>query len=502
MKRFNKIALLLLVFFILTPATAWAEDPPPKQDVSSPKGYEWAKDDASFPKPYRAVDKGVDDTGLEFTLHESNVLPRWLSFAVQHRSRYETLNNQFRSGTTGSDQILSLRTQVQATFRLGQSVRLQMEFQDSRAYLADSGTRIGTGTVNAAELLEANMQWLAKGLFQEDSRSILRGGRFTMDIGGRRLVGRNNFRNTKNAFTGVDGIWQAKDGTMFRTLFTLPVRRRPTSTQSLLDNEVAMDDESQDSMFWGAFFATPNLPWGDWGEFYLFGLHEDDDPPNFATTDRELFTPGFRFYRPKETGKIDYEWETILQFGTSRATTAASDTLNLDHFAHLHHVEVGYSFSAAWFPRLAFAYDYVSGDDDPNDGSNERFDPLFGATVFEYGPSSIHRAFIRSNITGPSIKFSIKPHEKVSTYIHYRTYWLASKTDVWAGSSELQDPTGNSGSYLGQQLFWVVNWKVLANIFLEGGVAYRIDGDFQKTAPGATGEGDTLYSFASVTLSF
>jgi Alginate export len=489
MKRFNKIPLLLLVLIVLTPATAWAGDPSPK-------------DDASFPKPYRAVDKGVDETGLEFTLRESNVLPGWLSFAVQHRTRYETLDSQFRSGTTGSDQVLSLRTMAQATFRLGPSVRMQLEFQDSRAYLADTGTKTSTGGVNAAELLEANLQWLAKGLFQEGSRSLLRGGRFTMDIGKRRLVARNNFRNTKNAFTGVDWIWKAKNGTTARALLTLPVRRRPTSSESILDNEVALDDESLDSIFWGVFFATPNLPWGDRGEFYLFGLHEDDDPPNFATANRDLYTPGFRFYRPKEKGKIDYEWESILQFGTSRATTAESDTRDLDHFAHFHHVEVGYSFSAAWSPRLTFEYDYASGDDDPNDGTNDRFDPLFGGASFDYGPTSIHRAFIRSNITGPGVKFSIRPHEHVSTYIHYRAFWLASKTDVWAGNSELQDPTGNSGSFLGQQLFWVVNWKVLANVFLEGGVAYRIDGDFQDTAPGATGEGNTLYSFASVTLSF
>ncbi len=50
MKQVNKI-LLLLVLFVLAPATAWAGDPPPR-------------DDASFPKPYVSVDKGMEDTGL------------------------------------------------------------------------------------------------------------------------------------------------------------------------------------------------------------------------------------------------------------------------------------------------------------------------------------------------------------------------------------------------------------------------------------------------------
>jgi hypothetical protein len=390
---------------------------------------------------------------------------------------------------------------AQATLRLHPSVRIQLEFQDSRAYLADSGTKLSTSIVNAAELLEANLQWLAKGLFQEGSRSLLRVGRLTMDIGKRRLVGRSHFGNTKHAFDGVDWIWKAKNGNTARTLFTTKVNRVPTSSASLLDNIVAFDELTRDRIFWGVFFATPNLLWGDPGEFYIFGLHEDDHP-DFATSNRQLYTPGFRFYRQAEKGKIDYEWESILQFGTSHASTASTDTRKLDHLAHFHHVEVGYTFPAAWSPRLTFEFDYASGDNDPNDGKNGRFDSLFGASSFDYGPTSIHRPFIRSNITGPGVKLSIRPHEKVSAYIHYRVFWLASDTDVWAGNSNLQDPTGNSGSFLGHNLFTVVNWKLLANLFLETGVAYRIDGDFQKTVPNSPREGNTLYSFASVILSF
>jgi Alginate export len=467
---------------------------------SSALHYDFNDNDL-FPKPYVYKDKEIANTKPRFTLNQSGVLPDWLSLAVQHRIRYETLNSQFRSGTTGSDQALSLRTLAQATVRLHPSFKIQLEFQDSRAELVDSGTAISTGLVNATELLEVNLQWLAKGLFKEDSRSLLRGGRLTMDMGKRRLVSRNRFRNVLNAFTGVDWIWKAKNGDTVRTFFTLPVRRLPDSPTALLENKVAFDEETLDRIFWGVFVATPNLPWGDNGELYLYGLHENDSP-DFLTRNRQLYTPGFRLYRPAQKSRIDYEWESIFQFGTSRASPAATDTRDLDHFAHFHHVEVGYSFSAPWSPRLILAYDYASGDTNPNDGAQGRFDPLFGATVFDFSPTGIHRPFVRSNITGPGVIFSIHPHKLISTYIHYRAFWLASDTDVWAGNSGLQDPTGRSGSFLGQQWFVRTKWQALPNVQLEGGVAYRIDGDFQDTAPNSPREGNTIYFYTSATLSF
>ena len=241
-----------LVLLTLTPVTTWAE-------------HSSLEDSNSFLKPYVYKDKEIGSTEPRFTFNESGALPNWLSLAVQHRTRYETLNSQFRAGSTGSDQALSLRTLAQATIRLHPSFKIQLELQDSRAELADTGTRITNGLVNAAELLEANLQWLMKGLFQEDSRSLLRGGRLTMDIGKRRLVSRNRFRNVLNAFTGVDWIWKSQGGNTVRALLTLPVNRQPTSQAELLENDASFDEETLDRIFWGVFFATSNLPRGKQG---------------------------------------------------------------------------------------------------------------------------------------------------------------------------------------------------------------------------------------------
>ncbi len=432
---------------------------------------------------------------------EAAHLPDWISIAGEQRTRYETLDAQFRAGSSGSDQILSLRTLARAELLFGKSFKVKLELQDSRAELVDSGSPINAAIVNAAELLEANLVWTRNDLFASGSQSVLRAGRLTLDVGKRRFIARNRFRNVIQAYTGLDWQWTAKDGAQVRTLFALPVNRKPSSTADLLENDAAFDEETTDQILWGAFFATPRLPRDHKGEFYFYGFHEDDAASQ-QTRNRKLYTPGFRLYRPAKTGRFDYELETMIQFGTVRATASPSDTTDLDHFARYHHVEAGYSFAAPWSPRLFFEYDYTSGDDDPNDGNNERFENLFAPNVADFGPTSIHTAFVRSNISSPGARLQIRPNRKISAYLSYRAYWLASDTDGWQGASGLRDAAGNSGSFLGHQLFLRGKWKVHSNVKLETGLAYRIDGEFQKNAPLSPRQGATVYSYLSTSLYF
>ena len=88
-------------------------------------------------------------------------------------------------------------------------------------------------------------------------------------------------------------------------------------------------------------------------------------------------------------------------------------TQDLDHFAHFHHLSLGYSFDVPWSPRLSLHYDYASGDDDPSDGDNSRYDTLFGSRRFDYGPTSIYGAFARSNINTPGVRLALEPSHEI-----------------------------------------------------------------------------------------
>ena len=422
-----------------------------------------------------------------------------LSLSADHRARYEYLDNQFRAGRPGNDEIVALRTRVRAHLRLTDWLSAGAEFQDSRVYLDDDDTPLNTTFVNAAELLRAYLELSLDGPF--GGRQTAQLGRLTMDVGSRRLVAKNLFRNTRNAFTGVDWRWRHGERRELRAFYTLPIERLPQEVERLRDNEAEFDEESFDLQFWGLFYGD-ELPWGDLAELYGFGLYERDSrdaTDGEEIEGRRLGTLGFRLLRAPREGHFDYQLESMLQFGASRSSIAVSRSL--DHFAHYQHLTLGYTFARPWSPRLLLHYDYASGDRDPTDGSNERFDTLFGARRFEYGPTSLYGAFARANINTPAIRLELRPGAKWTAFVDYRAVWLASDRDEWAGTG-VRDPSGDSGSFVGQQVELRVRWRPLpGNLLLETGYAHLFAGEFIDEAPNANG-GDTNYVYSQVLLEF
>ncbi len=425
----------------------------------------------------------------------SQALPNWLELSGHHRLRYETLDGQFRANSNGGDQIVVFRTALKAKIKLDR-VNLTAEILDSRQMLADDGTPLNSGIVNTVDLLQG---YVGINLSHVGSKSQLQIGRQTMDVGSRRLVARNRFRNTINTFTGIDGSWTTASGKMIRAFYVLPVNRLPSDKASLLDNSTERDEQDFDVQFWGLYSKVPKLFSNITGEFYLFGLHEDDSP-SLATRNRNFRTAGFRLYRKPAQGQFDFELESVFQRGKSRASTKATD--DLDHSAHFQHIQAGYTFAAPWSPRLVLQFDYASGDKDSNDAENNRFDTLYGARRFEFGPTGIYGPFARSNLLTPGYRVIVKPRKNIKIMIAHRFYWLASDKDAWT-TSKVQDSTGDSDSYLGHQAEISIRWAVVPrNIRLETGLAHIFAGKFMENAPNSNGEGDANYAYLQAVFTF
>jgi hypothetical protein len=414
-------------------------------------------------------------------------VPSWLRLGLEQNSRFEHLSDDFRGKATEDATALSMRTLISAEGRL-ETFLGGLEVEDSRIYASDA-TALNTTLVDPVELLQAYVG------ARTDSFEV-RAGRITIDLSTRRVIARNKFRNTINGFTGVDATWTGPRKHVARAFVAVPVTRQPDN-KTVEDNDIDFDRESTDALLWCGYYGSPALALGARAEVYVVGFHERDG--DLASRNRQLFTIGGRWFRRPAPRTVDFDVEVIPQVGRSRATTEIDDTTDLDHRALTTHAELGISPAIAWKPRLALLHDYASGDRDPDDGSTERFDPLFGARRFDFGPAGIYGPFNRSNLQSPGLRVSIAPSSKLDAFAGYRLFWLASRTDAWVAAN-VRDPMGGSGSFAGEHVEVQLRWSPLPkNLAIEGGAAYLRRGRFARTAPD-TREENPAYVYTQVTV--
>jgi hypothetical protein len=434
-----------------------------------------------------------------WNLHDALKLPDWLTVSLEQRTRYETMDGTFKANSNGGDQQIALQTDlfVEANFN---NFRVGTEFMDARQLGADSGSSINNTQVDTADFIQAYAAWSKQNLFYSGIGVEVVGGRQTLNLGSRRLVARNVFRNTINSFTGGKVRVTDYSHWQFTGFVTMPVVRTPTSSADLLNDKHQFDEEDTHSLFSGGFLEVYNLAFGINSELYLYHLDESDSTDNL-TRNRRYFTPGMRFYIKPATGRLDFQLETIGQFGTVHATADATDRKNLMHQAWMQHADVGYTFDMPWKPRFAFEYDYASGDKNAKDDKDQRFDTLYGARRFDFGPTGIYGAFSRANINTPGYRITAAPRDDVQLGISHRAFWLASASDSW-GSDGLRDKTGNSGSFVGHQLELTARYDFNSSLNFETGWTHLFKGEFAKNAPSAPTGQDVDYLYVQSLLRF
>lgn len=438
-----------------------------------------------------------------WNLHDALNAPAWLDISVEQRTRYETMSGSFKANSKGGNQQIPLQTTLWLQAHLG-SFRVATEFMDSRALNSDSGSGVNNGMADPADFLQGYAAWADQNVLYSGLGAEVIAGRQTLNFGSRRLLARNAFRNAPNRFTGVRlrlldyGNWQ------FNGFVTTPVNRLPDTSTAILNGQQVFDRENTHTWFSGGFLDLYNLGLGINSEIYLYNLDEGSSA-NAPTRHRRYFTPGARFYIKPAKAKFDFQVETMGQFGTVQATTSPGSR-NLSHTAWSQHVDAGYTFAMPWTPRFALVYDYASGDKNPYDNKDQRFDPLYGVSVGDFGATGIYSAFSRSNINTPGYKIKFSPRSDVQVTLSHRVFWLASATDCWGGgtckSNNLQDKTGRSGNNIGQQLGLTARWDFNSSLNFESGWIYLFKGSFAKNAPGAPAPVDVDYFYVQSMLRF
>jgi len=266
-----------------------------------------------------------------------------VTFGGQLRPRFES-----RTPVDGSwNSFTSMRVRAALDARLEGNVRIFIQLQDVRLFGEESNT--------LADYKADNFD-LHQGFVELTDVPALGGslrvGRQEMSLGEQRLVGAVNWTQQGRSFDGFRYTIPASSGLRV-DLFAMKLR------------EDTSEDHDWESSFAGAYGT---LPLGENGSLDLYG---------FVTTDTredngEEITLG-GLWKGK-AGPLDLRFEGSLQTGERNGTDVSAFMVGAKAGAQLHE-----SVTAALW------YDYLSGDDDPNDDEVGVFNTLFATNHAFYG---------------------------------------------------------------------------------------------------------------------
>lgn len=411
------------------------------------------------------------------------------------RLRQEAISGQLRSGFSDNDTLTSVRTRILARYGTGK-LFAEAELFDSRGNNYDDATPVGTGEVNTAELVQLSAT--AKFNLTRTLPAKVQIGRFTLNLGSRRLIAADDYRNTTNGYTGVrTDIGDTKRANL-TGIYVLPQTRLPEDRPSIDDGDVVRDREGPEARLIGAIGTLPVAPEGARLEATAIAFREKDSSQR-ATRDRELDTAGLRYARDPRAGRFDFDAEAYLQTGTiSQSLNPGAPSQDVS--AAFVHLEAGRQWDGAWTPRLAAEIDYASGDE-PG-GNYSRFDRLFGMRRAELAPAGLYNAVGRANIISPGLRVEVTPGKRLDAFVGLRGLWLADSTDSFS-TTGLRDPAGNAGRYAGLQLDTRLRcWLVPDRVRLEANAVLVSHGRFLEETRPRDADDFTAYTALDVTLQF
>jgi hypothetical protein len=386
-----------------------------------------------------------------------------LDFGLESRWRYEFRRNDYASKYLDRDDAVVSRTMLYLGLKeVVDPLRLALELQDSRRFLSERAP-----DPKVSDHLEP-IQAMAQLYFPETFSGMpikLSFGRMAFDAVDRRLITRNRNRNTINTFDG----FRLRLGDETRPWEIDSIAVRPTQrTESGINrfNETA----DNVSLYGVMGYWRPCSPLAVLEPYWLW---LDQSGAATLAQQRDIHTFGLHAYG--QWG-VDQSWHYDLSLAAQ-----LGEARGLRHRALAGHAEIGYTFSAPYSPQIAGWLNYASGDRNPQDQTDNSFDPLFGATYTFYGYTG---HFMWQNVVNPALRFSFQPTKSVRAELMHRTYWLACASDRWARGANRQDPSGQGGSFVGQEFDARLVWQISRHFDIDAAYAHFIPGRFvHSTGP-------------------
>jgi len=412
-------------------------------------------------------------------LHDLLRLPAWIDLALEHRTRFELRDDPFRPGESRSDTQYPQRTRLRLGIDGPGPLRFLGEMQDARTH-SDGPNDFTGAEIDRFDVLQLFVSATLRDVLGSGLRADAHVGRLTLDVGSRRLLARNSFRNTTNAFDGVHVQIGREKAWRLRALYTRPV---------VIDEGPFDDDDTSRTRLWGIAYEDRRNPWFSLDAYYL-GLAD-------RVGQRRYTTFGARLFHPAQPQQLDYELELIGQLGNRGTRGERGDTTQ---GAWAGHAELGWTFALPASPRLVGQLDYASGTDD-GDVDSHTFDPLYGARRFDLIPTGIYGPFRRANIVSPGLRLVLTPLPTLKAQLKVRHWQLAQSEDAFVGTG-LRDATGHAGSQLGQDVELSLQWAPLAWLAFDTGYDHWFKGSYFDDAPNSPSTGDTDYFYVATRIRF
>lgn len=397
----------------------------------------------------------------------------WLDIGLDYRVRYEYRDNDFRRPVQVLDDPFLLRTRLYLGVKQRfDPFRFVLEIEDARR----NGSRFGPDDrdVNTAEPIQAFAELFFANALGKDRPISIKLGRQAFEYLDRRLLARNEWRNTTNNFDGLRATLGRRANDWQLDVLALQPVRRLTSRL----------DEPEDSQW----LTGAILDWRRWSQIatiqpYYLRLTQDGARAASLVT-RDIHTLGLRAYGV--VGKTGWDWDVsgAHQLGEDGPRTHRAQALIVD---------AGYTTTHAWKPRFSASLLYASGDRNPTDGTNQRFERLFGFAR----PLSADDYIQWENLRSPKVRVEFTPLPSVRVDAGLSAYWLASGTDRW-NTTGLRDPSGASGTYMGHEFDLRVRFPVGGHVAMNLGYAHFQPGQFTRATSGRSDPSDFVYVEVSI----
>ena len=384
------------------------------------------------------------------------------------RYRY---NNEVDSRLTGRDNVYELTgTRVYGDLWFRDIARIYGEFINAQSFDQDlAPLPIDQYNPNFLNLFADLKVWTV-----QDQPVYFRAGRQELLYGSQRLISPLDWANTRRTFQGAKLFWQNEK----LSLDAFCVQPVVASANSF----ASVNFEQLFTGVWGTYRPSK----GEIVDLYYLNLDDSShvNAGQFGVLGAmNVSTVGSRWYGDKN----NWLWDTegMLQFGSFS---------NQGILAKAYTMGGGYHFSEVPLkPQIWVYYDYASGDPDPGVNSVHRtFNQLFPFGHYYFGMMDLVG---RQNINDFHAEISFFPTRWITCWGQYHVLRLDSPKDALynsAGVATRIDPTGKSGTDVGEILTGIINFTLdkHQNVFVQYSHLYA--GDFiRKTGP--NGSPDELY---------